>query len=946
MRSATDCPDTEILARFMLGELPAREFELLERHLVQCSRCDELADSLGGQDTLTDAMRARSPIAAAAQSPEVEALIRTMRALTAEAWKAAPAAGETPADSPFRSAPAIDVSAEAMALLEPPRGPGEIGRFGPYAILKVIGSGGMGVVYQAVQPRPQRLVALKVSLVDFRAGRQRLARSQSEPEIVARLEHATIVPIYEAGEHAGLPYFTMEYLEGGSLGQRLSAAPLPAREAAGLVQALAGAVQFAHQHGVVHRDLKPSNVLLTSDGLPKISDFGLAKVVELEAQVAERQDYLVIGAETQTGAVLGTPAYMAPEQATGHSKEAGPAVDVYALGAILYEAVTGRPPFKAATVLETLEQVRSQEPVPPCRLQPALPHDLQTICLKCLEKEPRRRYASARELADDLGRFQRREPIRARPVSALERLRKWLRRKPALAALVFVSVLSLAALVAGSLVYNGWLRAAVTQAEDSAAESAQQRQRADAGYRAARATLDRMLGRLETPALGEVPRVKELQGRLLEDALAFYEGALKDADNSDPAVRLDTARACQRAATIQQLLGRPKDAVQNYRRAIDLVDSLPAEERDAPAGQSVLAHCHDHLGLVANDAARWDEALEHHRKALDINQRLVQAQPNDPGSLNGVAQSEHYLGVVYQLTKKVDKAEAHYARAVAIRARLVHDHPKEERYQAALGGNYINLALLHQNYRPTAAVTPNYEKAEALLRPLVARYPPGGENALLLAAAYINWGYHLRAKGRVEDAIAKQTEAVDLAEAALRQEPRHFIARARAFNAHGARAQTLDSLSRFADAVKDWDRVVELDETPNAWVHRALRMLALARAGEHARAVAEVKALEQEPKVSADRLFELARGCALSMAAANSDNRLSAAERAALAERYGSQAVALLQKLEDQGYFRDAGHAQALRTDPDLRPLRDREDFRRLLPATKGEKQEQQGKMP
>jgi serine/threonine-protein kinase len=299
---------------------------------------------------------------------------------------------------------------------------------GRYEILGELGQGGMGVVYKARDPRLKRLVALKMVLGGAYAGRERLARFRAEAEAVARLRHGNIVQIYEVGEYAGGHYIALEFIEGDTLAQRLAQSPLPPREAAALVHTLAGAVHYAHEQGIVHRDLKPANILLAAPGFaaeagpqaaeltPKITDFGLAK------RLAED------GGRTQTGDVLGTPSYMAPEQADGRVRETGPATDVYALGAILYEALTGRPPFKAPSVVETLQQVRSQEPVPPRRLQPHVPRDLETICLKCLEKEAAKRYPSAAALAEDLRRFLGEEPILARPPGLPARFRLWCRR--------------------------------------------------------------------------------------------------------------------------------------------------------------------------------------------------------------------------------------------------------------------------------------------------------------------------------------------------------------------------------------------------------------------------------------------------------------------------------------------------------------------------------------
>jgi serine/threonine-protein kinase len=281
-----------------------------------------------------------------------------------------------------------------------------------YEVEAVLGRGGMGIVYRARRLRLNRLVALKMLLGGAYAGPQDLARFRREAEAGAGLRHPHIVQVHDAGEHDGRPYFTMEYLEGGSLARQLAGTPQPARQAAALLATLAEAVQAAHQGGIVHRDLKPANILLTADGTPKITDFGLARRLQGGAGLA------------RSGDLLGTPSYMAPEQAQGRPRVIGPAIDIYALGATLYELLTGRPPFRAETAAEAVLQVIFQEPAPPSRLNAKAPRDLETICLKCLNKDPARRYATAAALAEDFHRFQRGEPIAARRPGWLERLSK------------------------------------------------------------------------------------------------------------------------------------------------------------------------------------------------------------------------------------------------------------------------------------------------------------------------------------------------------------------------------------------------------------------------------------------------------------------------------------------------------------------------------------------
>ncbi len=354
-----------------------------------------------------------------------------------------------------------------------------------YEILGELGRGGMGVVYKARQLRLQRTVALKMILNGVKADSRDLDRFRAEADAIARLQHPNIVQIYDVGETEGRPYFVLEFVAGGSLAEHLQNTPQPVRSAARMIEVLARAVHAAHASGVIHRDLKPANILLMDGGdgaadesgdpsplasrlasfVPKITDFGLAKCETGEGKLPNRRG------PTITGELLGTPNYMAPEQAMVPRQPVGPATDVYALGAILYELLTGRPPFTGETPLATVLQVLHNEPVAVTSLQPNVPLDLETICHKCLRKEPGNRYASALELAEDVKRFLRDEPIRARPVALMEKSWRWVRRHPLPAGLLAIGLLGpVAALVVLSvlserLVRSGALESAAQQAE-------------------------------------------------------------------------------------------------------------------------------------------------------------------------------------------------------------------------------------------------------------------------------------------------------------------------------------------------------------------------------------------------------------------------------------------------------------------------------------------------
>jgi WD40 repeat protein len=296
--------------------------------------------------------------------------------------------------------------------------PTALPRLPGYEVLVELGRGGMGVVFKAHECKLDRIVALKMILAGRLASDNDIQRFRAEAQAAARLDHPGIVPVYEVGEHEGLHYFTMAFIDGTSLADHLRDGPLAPKEAGRLVRDLAGAIVYAHLHGIVHRDLKPANILIDLKGQPKLTDFGLAKWTQTASDM------------TGTGQILGTPSYMSPEQAQGSNSDVGPASDIYGLGALLFALMTGRPPFQAATRTETIRQVLSVEPPRPCVLNPSVPRDLETICLKCLQKSPSKRYADANALKDDLDCFLEDRPILARPAGVIEKGWRWYRRRP------------------------------------------------------------------------------------------------------------------------------------------------------------------------------------------------------------------------------------------------------------------------------------------------------------------------------------------------------------------------------------------------------------------------------------------------------------------------------------------------------------------------------------
>jgi serine/threonine protein kinase len=442
------CPSDEALNAMLAGAASATDQGALARHVERCNGCQErLARVTRVADTAAWSHAAPLPSVSGAEA----ALLRRLKSRP-------PASTSTvsfPPAIPSGLVPGADVA-------EWPTIPG-------YEILDELGHGGMGIVYRARQLGLDRIVALKMLRQQAQPGANALARFRTEAAAIARLQHPNIVQVFDVGEVAGRPFFVLEFVAGGSLAERLRGVPQPVRTSARVIDTLALAVHAAHQSGVIHRDLKPANILLNGKpdhanplATPKIADFGVAKCADVEGD----QRF-----STAPGEIVGTPNYMAPEQASIARQPVGPAADIYALGAILYELLTGRPPFVGETPLATVLQSLHNDPVSVTSLQPGVPRDLETICLKCLRKEPGKRYGSALELAEDIERFLRDEPIAARPPTAAENVWRWVRRHPLSAGLLAAGLLApivaliTLSLLSAQLVRSSALESAAQQAE-------------------------------------------------------------------------------------------------------------------------------------------------------------------------------------------------------------------------------------------------------------------------------------------------------------------------------------------------------------------------------------------------------------------------------------------------------------------------------------------------
>jgi eukaryotic-like serine/threonine-protein kinase len=863
----TNHPTPIRLAAFGLGKLDEGESSSIAEHISSCEACRSLVEAVA-DDSLAGLFREANAQGTVAR-PEGMA--------TGEA---------VPAD--------------------PPSG---------YEVLEVVGEGGMGVVSKALQIGLGRLVALKQIRPEFLAGWDGVARFRRESEAAARLRHPNIVPIYDVGWWAGVPYYSMEYVEGGTLRDRLADGPIDPRASARLVETLARAVQHAHDAGVVHRDLKPGNVLLAPDlGCPKISDFGLAKLDNDASR-------------TRSGAILGTPGYMAPEQAAGDSSRVGPSSDVYALGAILYEALTGRPPFQASTILETLELVRAAEPTPPRQLRGNIPRDLATVALKCLEKSPDRRYVSAGTLADDLRRHLDGEPIVARAVSTPERLAKWARRRPWQAISAALGVVVLLGAMAGTLAHNARLRLEVRRTEREASEARTQRTRAEDQYRSARDAIGRMLGRLDEPRFAGQPVGGQLgiRRQLVEDALAFYEGAVRDDGPAELSARIDKARALREAANYQIMLQDFEAAPRTLRRALGLLDALVADGRDDPRIADEQVECLSKLGITLTGSGRPEEAEVLYLRAIECAERAARSHPDSLDREEAIAWCHGNLGSSFLAADRVREAEFHLARAAEIRRRLLASHPREIDLQARLAEGLINQALNHVKMGRTEQADAEYAEAVDRLAPIVRNEPTRNVSALSLGKLYLNWGSLAMTTRQTDLAIERfraGLETVDLLLGHLRDWPE---ARQWSSRLGAALGFALSAAGRYQAAIASFDRAIALAEGNDRETYRVGRLVCLAHDGRGDVALAEARAMFREWRVPRGiDLYNLA--CVAATVAGSAESPGSRG----LAEDAGVQAIRWLDQAHALGTFPGLGMLRALDNDTDFDALRSREDFRLL----------------
>jgi len=779
-------------------------------------------------------------------------------------------------------------------------------------MLGLLGRGGMGVVYKAHHLRLKRVVAVKMILAGGHAGPDELARFQTEAQAIARLQHPNIVQVFEVGEHGKLPYFSLEFCGGGSLAKKLGGKPLPPAEAAALVETLAKAMQAAHEQHVIHRDLKPANVLLAEDGTPKITDFGLAKQLDVAGQ-------------TTSGAGMGTPSYMAPEQAGGKTK-VGPLADVYALGAILYECLTGRPPFLAATPMDIVLQVLTDDPVPPRRLNPAVPRDLETICVKCLQKDSGKRYASAAALAEDLRRFLTNQPILARPAGAGERVAKWCRRNPRVAVLSgSIALVVVAWAVTASLLYG--------QAEASRKVAqknellVKQKQMTAIGHVLGVGKSWLAWGLQQPPA----PQGKAPPESLRESILRKVRkdlGEMADQMDLSPFNRVSVH---QLTGDFARDIGLLHEARADYQRADELVEPITRQE---PRNDVARANMAVIRRLQGNLAWELDGDVETARKDFDKARELRQEIADHPrsGEYSGLQNSVALAYIALDRGRlefsqgNLTAAREHLARALEARRAWVKTVAVEDQ---AMAPSYLSEACLWMGV--VLAHQGDQEGADKLLQEglelsngLAKKDPkdltfqkdlaeihgacgdvqalrgdwPGAFDSYKQAREYVKAA---KLPARPEDAPRQLVLARTIECLAVAEENKGLVA-----DALGHRRTSLmlrEELTRIEPACVSW---------------QAARLLALAHMDRLDDAEAAAAELTPRAAGNSELLLQLARYHAI-----RAGKAAAPAQRRAAAE----QALTLLGDAVKTGY----ADRLTLVGDPDLAPLRQEADYKTLV---------------
>ncbi len=828
--------------------------------------------------------------------------------------------------------------------------PGTI--IGPYKLLEQIGEGGFGVVFMAEQMHPvRRKVALKV-LKPGMDTRQVVARFEAERQALALMDHPNIAHVFDGGETAtGRPYFVMELVRGISITTFCDQNRLPIRERLELFIDVCQAVQHAHQKGIIHRDLKPTNVLITlHDGTPvvKVIDFGVAKATG--QQLTEKTLF------TNFAQMVGTPLYMSPEQAEMSGLDIDTRADIYALGVLLYELLTGTTPFdklrmreagydemrriireedppKPSTRVSTLAQAGTtlsmQRKTDPKKLSQLFRAELDWIVMKCLEKDRNRRYETANGLAMDLRRYLADEPVQACPPSTIYRLRKFARKNRTILriAVVFVVFLILATAV------STWQAVVATRAERQAVT---ERDRAEKSFRTARDAVDQLFTQVSRSPKLKVHAMEKFRKDLLSSAKGFYERFIREQSDA-PGVRYDLGLAQYRLGEIHRELGDFADAEGALTKAVELLGELVRDQPEVAAYQRDLAASYAALGSVHFDAGQWDKAEAAFEQALAIQEKQAEAYPQTAEYRYALAKTYRASGFMHHRAGHTEAAAARYQQALDILNKLVYDYPVIE-YQVLLATTQMNLGTVYL----TKGWPGKAEKALMETQRVYGRLVQGKRETLpehwqSLARSHAILGMAYRSQEQAEKAEAAQQQAVDIFEKLAKEHPDVLEYAYDVGRCQIELGKTADDSGRYDIAIARFDKAIAILQDVvdkgygSARTHVLLaqidRTLAQAGRGNHAQATAEAETLVRGEELNSGHFYELACVFSQSSAVAERDVKLSSAERARLKARYADRAMQFLQRAVADGWQ----NPQALKKDHDMQPLRAREDFRRVL---------------
>ncbi len=843
-----------------------------------------------------------------------------------------------------------------------PLAPGQRIRYiGDYEILSILGKGGMGIVYKARQVSLNRNVALKlIKNIEF-ASPEQLSRFQLEAEAVATLDHPGIIPVYEVGSFEDQRYFSMKMIEGDGLEKRLAHLSKHPRDAAKIVAAVADAIHHAHQRGILHRDLKPANILIDSDGQPHVTDFGLAKKIEGDDGL------------TVTGAIMGTPAYMAPEQALGRTKQITTTTDVYGIGAILYAVLTNHAPFGGDSVLETLEHVRQDLPEAPTRRNVQLPRDLEVICLKCLEKEPKRRYQSAAEVSADLNRWLNHEPILARPVSTATRVLLWCQRNPALATLAASLVLATTLGLAG--VTYQWREAlyqrslavesrdlAMREAKAArAAEVVAKTARAQAEFeekaaraaeevaKTARKQAERNAILASTQAIQSMgavqdlisqvrdnlrePNLYELKTKLLDSALKRIDGVADGYDKS-------TSKEATTIVAMSQLVGVYKELGQTE-KAFELLEKVVAlcreriiiKERSDGSRRNLALNLRE-LGVLAQEYRRdLKEALGHYEESLAIWED-VQADPRAPQEgdlltprslvLANLAESNNVIGVFNFRVGDIAKAREYYQKATNLYRKLVNEEPELPTldYTRAYSTSLATLAEVAFRTGDAAAATESYNLAVDRREENAKKLPKASQLQVDLGGIYFLRGWFWLRTGKLDLAHEDLKRSLKLREELASSDPRNVVKQRDLsvvlymigiLNDREKKQEAAAESFKAALAVRR--KLVEI--SPENDSRQLELMVALARLGEVNDAAKIADRIAAGPNVDNEMRYDLARTYAMCSKASEGEK----------AEAFALKSVDTIRTAIREGYK----DRISINVEADLDSIRDRGDFKTLM---------------